>query len=183
MNTMIIKVSIGLSLSLSLGFICADADAAILSLKPGTVYMGKESLNERLTGNSCFITIHRVDLAPEKGMHCHSVDFLFASERTDVPKETLRVDSRVTNLHRSEYPGLRTCAMNVDGSTSGDEIYGEDTESLYNQSFGGGKNQDGTQYDYFLTVSPKTKDLVRARIHVLKILTERNFDCVRLEKM
>lgn len=78
---------------------------------------------------------------------------------------------------------MRTCAMNVDGSASGDEIYLEDTESLYSQSFGGGKKQDGIQYDYFLTVSPKTKDLVRARIHVLKILTERNFDCVRLEKM
>ncbi len=179
MKTVFFLLSMGLGLSV----ICSEADASILNLRPGQVYMGKESLNERLTGNSCFITIHRVDLAPEKGMHCHSIDFLFASERTDVPKEALRVDSRVTNLHRSEYPGLRTCAMNVDGSTSGDEIYGEDTESLYNQSFGGGKRQDGIHYDYFLTVSPKTKDLVRARIHVLKILTERNFDCVRLEKM
>lgn len=159
------------------------ANASTQHLKAGQIYMGKEAVNERLTGNNCFITIQRVEPFSEKGLNCHSAYFLFAADRTDVPKDTLRVDSRITNYHRAEYPKLRTCAMNVDGTTSGDDIYGSETESLYNQIFGGSMKEGGAQYDYFLTLSPSTKEAVRARIHIQHSMTEKDVDCVRLEKM
>jgi len=172
-----------LLLAIGLGIVCGHAQASTQALKTGQVYMGKETLNERLTGNSCFITIQRVEPLAEKGLHCHAVEFLFASVRTDVPKDSLRVDSRITNYHRPEFPNVRTCAMNVNGTTSGNEIYGDNTEALYNQIFGGAMKQGGMQFDYFLTLSPTTKEVVRARIHIQDSMSEKGVDCVRLEKM
>jgi hypothetical protein len=169
--------------SIGIGLLSAQANASTQNLRAGQVYMGKEAVNEHLTGNNCFITIQRVEPFLEKGLHCHSAEFLFATVREDVPKGTLRVDSRVTNYHRPEFPKVRTCAMNVNGTTSGDEIYGDDTSVLYNQIFGGSMKEGGTQYDYFLTLAPDTREAVRARVHIQETLTERDVDCVRLKKM
>lgn len=169
--------------ALLIGAASAPALATVHALAPGQIYMGQEAVNERLTGNNCFITVQRVEPFAEKGLHCNSIDFLFASERPDVPKDTLRVDSRVTNYHRAEYPKVRTCAVNVDGTTSGDEIYGQDTTALYNQIFGGAMTTGGVSYDYFLTLSPRTKEVARARVHIRDSSTEKDVDCVRLEKM
>lgn len=159
------------------------ASAATNNLKIGQVYRGREMLNEQFTGNSCFITIQHVEPSIEKGLHCSSADFQFASVRDDVPKDVLHVESRLTNSHRPEFPNVRTCAMNVDGTTSRDDIYGEATAALYNQIFAGQSKIAWTQYDVFLTLSPQTKEAVLARIHIQGLLTEKNIDCVNLEKM
>jgi hypothetical protein len=159
------------------------AYASTHNLRDRQVYIGKESYNEHLTGKNCFVTIHEVIPYPEKGLHCHKVNFQFSADRTDIPRDPLLVDSRVTNYHRPEFPQTRTCAMNVNGTTSGDEIYGEETEILYNQVFGGQQSVGGTQYDYFLTLSSTTKLAVRARIHVTQWLREYDVDCVNLELM
>jgi hypothetical protein len=159
------------------------AQAETQNLKAGQIYMGHELLNEQATGNSCFLTIQKVEPYADKGLHCFSVEFLYASNRPDVPRDTLRVDSRITNYYRPEFPKVRTCAMNVNGTTSGDEIYGQDTQNLYNQIFGGESKAGGSQYDYFLTISPTTKLVSRARVHIQDLMTEKDVDCVQLEKM
>lgn len=174
------KIAIGLFLGLATSHL---ALAETQNLKQGQVYIGHELLNERATGNSCFITIQDVRANNEKGLYCYTADFLFSSVRSDVPKDTLTVDSRITNYHRPEFPKVRTCAMNVNGTTSGNEIYGEDTSVLYNQIFGGETKLSGTQFDYFLTLAPDTKQAVRARVHIIDALEEKDVDCVALEKM
>ena len=159
------------------------ARASTHQLQDRQVYMGKESYNEHLTGKNCFISIHAVNSFPEKGLHCHKVVFQFAADRTDIPRDHLLVDSRLTNYHRPEFPQIRTCAMNVNGTTSGQEIYGTETDILYNQVFGGSHSAGGIRYDYFLTLSPITKIAVRARVHVTQWLREYDVDCVKLELM
>jgi hypothetical protein len=153
------------------------------NLIPHTVYGGLEAVGEVRTGNKCFVTIQEVGGLEAKGLHCYSIDFDFNSAREDVPKNTLHVESRVTNYHRPEFPQKRTCAQNIDGTTSGDEIYGTDTTVLYNQIFGGMMKVGDTQFDYFLTLSPLTKEPVRARIHIQNSSVERDLDCVNLERM
>lgn len=160
-----------------------ESHAATQNLRVGEVYIGQETYNEHLTGNKCYITIRDVQPFPEKGLHCHIVDFQFSSIRPDIPKDFLRVDSRVTNYHRPEFPQLRTCAMNVNGTTSGPEIYAEDTSALYNQIFGGSHTDGGTRYDYFLTLGSVEKIAARARVHVVKAFSEYDVDCVNLERM
>ncbi|KHD89798.1 MAG: hypothetical protein OM95_01645 [Bdellovibrio sp. ArHS] len=164
-----------------LGFFQAMAETS--NIKPGQVYVGKETYNEHPTGRICYVTIRDAQPLPQKGLHCQKIDFQFNSVREDLPKDILTVDSRVTNYHRPEYPQVRTCAMNVNGTTSGDEIYGDETSVLYNQIFGGSHSVGSIRYDYFLTLSPNKKTAVRARIHVLKSLSEYDVDCVNLELM
>ncbi len=151
------------------------------NLNSGETYIGKEAYNENPTGNQCSVKITSVQAFPEKGLHCHTVEFTFSSPRTDLPRQTLRVASRVTNYHRPEFPKLRTCAVNVNGSTAGNDIYGEDTTFLYNQIFGGSHDEDGTRFDYFLTLSPGEKKAVRARIHVMTTFDEYDIDCAGLQ--
>lgn len=173
------KTLIFLILTIAAGYSMAQTH----SVRRGDVFIGDELYNEHKTGNICYITINGLQEAPERGLHCYSIDFAFASIREDIPKEVLKVDSRITNYHRPEYPNFKTCAMNVNGTTSGDDIYGEDTANLYNQIFGGAHSTDSVQNDYFLTLSSKSKTVVRARIHVLKTFSEYNVDCVNLQKM
>lgn len=166
-----------------LGCISSMAYAETNNVQARQIYMGKETYNGHPTGNVCYVTIQDVQTLPEKGLHCYGIDFQFNSVRDELPKEVLTVDSRITNYHRPEFPQTRTCAMNVNGTTSGDEIYGTDTTYLYNQIFGGSHSVNGTRFDYFLTMSPDKKTAVRARIHVLKTLSEYDVDCVKMELM
>ncbi len=161
----------------------AIASAQTQQLKAGQIYMGKEAVNEHATGNNCFISVHEVMPYSDKGLHCYSAVFDFNSVREDMPKQPLKVDSRVTNYHRPEFPKVRTCAMNVDGTTSGNEIYGEDTTLLYNQIFGGDLQVGGTMFDFFLTLDPVKKTAIRARVHVRKTFDEYDVDCTNLELM
>jgi hypothetical protein len=164
-------------------FAGATVKAETINSRSGEVYVGLEAVNEHLTGNKCFITINSVAAFAEKGMHCHKVGFQFATNRLDVPKDFLSVESRITNYHRAEYPKVKTCALNIDGTSSGDEIYAEDTSRLYNQIFGGMHTSGGVRYDYFLTFAPNSKLPVRARMHIMETFQERDVECVRLEKM
>lgn len=182
MNKM--KISAVFAIGLASGvFGSIEAYAATHNLKSGQVYVGQETHNEQLTGKKCYITIQGVQALPDKGLHCHVVDFQFSSVRDDVPKEVLKVDSRLTNRHRSEFPQIRTCAMNIDGTTWGPEIYEDDTSVLYNQILGGTHTAGSVRYDYFLTLSPDTKLAVRSRVHVTKTFNEYDIDCVNLELM
>ena len=161
----------------------ANAMADTSNVKPGQVYVGKETFNEHSTGKVCYVTIKGTRAIPEKGLHCNNIEFQFNSIREDLPKDILSVDARVTNYHRPEFPETRTCAMNVNGTTSGDEIYGEETSILYNQIFGGSHSVSSTRFDYFLTLSPNKKLAARARIHVTQAFNEYDVDCVNLELM
>lgn len=161
----------------------AQAMAETSNVKPGQVYIGKETYNEHSTGKICYVTIQGAQAIPAKGLYCNNIEFQFNSVREDLPKDILSVDSRITNYHRPEFPQVRTCAMNVNGTTSGNEIYGEDTSLLYNQIFGGSHSVGSTRYDYFLTLSSNKKLAVRARIHVMQSFNEYDVDCVNLELM
>ena len=153
------------------------------SLEAGKVYMGRETLNEKATGNACYITIKATAQLSTKGLHCHQAAFQFDSQRADLPESELVVQSRITNYQREEYPEVKSCAVNVNGSVLGNEIYEEDTTVLYNQIFGGSFRSGLTRYDYFLTFEPVYKEAVRARIHVQGLFSEYDVDCIDLSVM
>ncbi|NJL24500.1 MAG: hypothetical protein HC902_04585 [Calothrix sp. SM1_5_4] len=73
--------------------------------------------------------------------------------------------------------------MNINGTTSGDEIYGNETDRLYNQIFGGKYTEGASSFDFFLTLDPVTKLVIMARIHVTKTFEQYDVDCVNLELM
>jgi hypothetical protein len=146
-------------------------------------YVGQEYYDEHSTGRTCYVQVNGVRPYSEKGQHCYLVDMRVASLAADVPAQELTVSSRVTNYHRPEFPQKRTCALNIDGTSSGDELYGTDTSMIYNQIFAGQHNENGIRYDYFLTLDPVKKQATRARIHVMRLFTEHDIDCVGLELM
>lgn len=154
-----------------------------LNVERGQVYRGYEAYNEHATGDVCYITIRNVAPLISKGKHCYSISYVHNSLRNDIPKRELTVDTRVTNYHRREYPTVKTCAMNVDGTTYGDEIYEDETDILYNQILGGQFKESRIRYDYFLTLEPDNKLITRARVHVMKLFSEYDVDCVNLEKL
>lgn len=155
--------------------------AQTLNLEVGQVYTGNETYNDQETGKICHIIIRDIIELKRKGLHCYKVSFSFESERTDLPMGDLSVDSRITNYHREEYPTLKTCALNIDGTTFGDEIYQDDTTILYNRIFGGMHTTKKTRFDYFLTLAPHTKEAISARIHIKKRWKkDYNIDCVNL---
>ena len=162
------------------GFSTAFADT--INVLANQVYGGKELYNESKDGKSCAISIQSVADDSAKGLHCKKIGFVFHSDRSDIPQNVLLVSSRITNYDRPEFPAKRTCAMNVNGTVSGPEIYGDDTSILYSQIFGGETVIGGTQYDYFLTIDPQTKLAVRARVHVTQPLNEYDVDCVNLKE-
>ncbi|NJL24499.1 MAG: hypothetical protein HC902_04580 [Calothrix sp. SM1_5_4] len=82
-------------------FFCVGAAATTHNVKGRQIYRGKETYNQKFTGNSCFLTIRDAAPVPEKGLHCHGIVYVFNSVRTDLPKEELHAISRVTNYHSS----------------------------------------------------------------------------------
>lgn len=76
----------------------AQAMAETSNVKPGQVYIGKETYNEHSTGKVCYVTIQGTQAIPAKGLHCNNIEFQFNSVREDLPKDILSVDSRVTKL-------------------------------------------------------------------------------------
>jgi len=147
-----------------------------------TTYKGEEYYNGKPTFNSCYVIVDRVQ-KNEKGKHCYDVSWRYASNRTDVPKTQLIVSSRITNYHRAEYPEIKTCAMSIDGRTSGDDIYEDDYSELVNDIFNGRLDIKRTQYHHFLSLNVSDKTLKRARIHGLKWFKEWDVDCVNLQKV
>ena len=171
-----------MKLIILLSILSTNLFASVHRISPNTVYQGFETYNNQPTGNICYITIKNINNI-KKGKYCYDINFLYNSIRSDIPKSTLTVQSRITNYHRREYPSKKTCAMNIDGTTYGDEIYGDDTTDLYIQILGGAHIQSKTHYDYFLGIDPDSKDLSRARVHIMTKFKEYNIDCLDLEKM
>ena len=95
----------------------------------------------------------------------------------------LKVVSRITNYHRPEYPQIKTCAKTLDSRTDSDEIIGLETSNLVTDTFGGTHKDGSVQYDYFLSLDRLDKTPTRSRIHVMKLFSEVDYDCVRLEKI
>ncbi|MAE73664.1 MAG: hypothetical protein CL675_06185 [Bdellovibrionaceae bacterium] len=172
------------SLILVLAMASATASlAATHNMKYGQVYIGQELYNERPTGEQCFVTINFTHPLYDKGLHCHTALFTVNTNRTDIPEVPLSVESRITNYHTPEYPELKSCATNVDGTTFGPELYAESSDRIYNHIFSGTHKENRTQYDYFLTISAETKLPTRTRIHVLEWFKEYDVDCVNLKQM
>ncbi len=182
MTNSLVKFLLGLVVISLTSFSLAHGDTHYM--KAGQIYMGEELHNGQPNRHYCFIEILQVIPRPERGLHCFSVEYKFGSDNSDVPQGPFWVDSRITNAHRPEYPRLRSCAINVDGTSYGDEIYGDDTSILYNQIFAGGHNQGRNHLvDYFMALHFQSKQPRRVRTHITTALSERSIDCTRLELM
>lgn len=158
--------------------------AATLNTQNGDLFQGEELINEGATGRACYLYVDYVEENPI-GKHCLNLAVrpVFTTDRDLHPKEELTVTSRVTNYHRAEFPQIKTCAMNTNGKTSGDEIYGDDDTDLYNQIFSWEGKVNGHQFDFFVTLSPDTKLPIRTRLHKLNWFSEKNYDCVNLHRL
>lgn len=157
--------------------------AATNAVQRDQLYVGQEILvngmHEQPTGNLCYIKIDDVRANPV-GKHCYNFDFQFLSNRPDISKDIFSVQTRITNYHRPEYPTTKTCAMNVDGTTYHDDIYGDNTNDLVND-ISAGDRAGRPKLDFFLSLSRETKLATRARIHFLSMLKEYSVDCAGLK--
>ncbi len=148
----------------------------------GQTYKGVEFYNGENTGAICYVVIDNV-VSNKKGKHCYDIDWRYASTRLDVPKAGLLVSSRITNYHRREYPRIKTCAMNTNGYTSGDDIYEDDTSILVNDIFNGLIKNGKTEYHHFLSIAKSDKKLYQARVHGLRWDKEWDVDCRDLKEI
>jgi hypothetical protein len=162
-----------------LGLLSLSAFAGSLDVKVGDVYQGLEEINEHSTGRDCTVTVNALTKA-QKGLHCYDVSLNIIHTGLKLVSD-LKLQSSITNYHRSEYPALKTCALTQDGSTSSDEIYSSDTTNLVSSIFSGMHKERSTQYDYFMRISKSTKAPLETRVHVMKPLLEKNIDCVNLQ--
>lgn len=159
--------------------ICSQANAVTIQSKAGDLYEGKEYVNEQATGKACYLYIDNVS-TNLIGNHCYDVEARFAtpSVKSNIVKDGVIVQSHITNAHRPEYPAIKTCATNLRGETSGNDIYSMNDENLFNSLFSwAGENQDA-QYDFFITFSAESKKPSRVRLHELKTFSENNYDCL-----
>lgn len=165
-------------------FFCGSiAQASVLNVQSNQTYVGQEYVNDHATGNTCYVQVNNIENANKRGLHCNNLSAQFLHNNEKINKEAVLLYSRVTNNHRPEYPQVKTCAMNIDGTTSGNEIYGMNTETLYNSLFSASGKNGTMSYDYFLTISPETKLATRSRIHMMSWFTENNIDCVHLKPL
>lgn len=164
--------------------VATSALGAVNHLSDGQLYMGEELLNEQPTGRMCNVAIDSVAAMDSKGRHCSRVQVKIHSADGRVPHEAFSLNSRITNYDTPSYrAGLRSCAMKLDGSIAGEEIFGEDSTSIYTPFFNGMIEIDDTEFHTFLTLSPRTKLPVRARVHLLSAIEESDIDCVNLRQM
>lgn len=157
--------------------------AATVNSLGGELYQGQEFVNENPTGRICYLYVDAVQPAAF-GQHCTtmSVRPVYATDRNIQPQDSLKVVSAVTNYHRPEYPAIKTCAMNLNGQTSGNDIYGQDDTHLYNQLLSWEDDYQGNQFSFFVTISPVTKLPVRTRLHKLNWMSETDYDCLSLKR-
>ncbi len=164
-------------------FFSATLFANVNALTSSSTYKGEEYVNQRRTGQICYVSVSRLK-AREGRIHCQDIEWRYASSRDDIPKVFFKGETAITNEHRVEYPEKITCAMNVNGTSFGDEIYSlSQTSILYTPFFHGLYQEGSTEFHHYLNLSPQSKDLVSARIHVLKMFREYDVDCLHLEKM
>ncbi|MFN3698020.1 MAG: hypothetical protein ACK4VO_11320 [Pseudobdellovibrio sp.] len=164
--------------------VTATTHANTINALNGDLYMGDEFVNERGTGHACYLYVDEISQQSAR-LHCYnlSVRPIFTTDRNEHPQDSLIVQGHITNAHRSEYPKIKTCASSLDGKTSGQDIYSQDTKNIYNHLFSWAGLFNGAQYDLFVTNSSKTKQPSRVRLHKLTTLSEKNYDCVNLKKM
>jgi len=176
MKISILTVAILLSVSMS--------QAATISENTVGLFQGEEQVNEQPTGRACYLYVDYVEVNPV-GRHCYNLTTrpVFSTDRDSHPKDEIVVQGHITNYHRPEYPTVKTCAMSLDGKTSGDDIYGTDATNLYNQLFSWEGQHRGYQFDFFVTFSPTTKLPSRTRLHRMNWLSEKNYDCVNLQRL
>jgi hypothetical protein len=168
----------------TLALLAIPAHAAVHNLSSGQVFMGQEYLNEQPTGAICYVTVNDVASVETKGLYCSNIQITLGSLDPRVPRQMLSLGSRVTNFDTPSYQeGKRTCAAKLDGSIAGDEVFGSDTSVLYIPFYAGMHQDGGTEYDYFLTLSPDTKLPTDSRVHVMTWSTEDDIDCKALHRM
>lgn len=145
----------------------------------GDIFTGQEFMNDRPTGNTCRLEFIAVESFRERGLHCYKQKLVLDGfdTRLEVQGERLELVSRVTNSHRDEYPRLRSCAVNINGSVRGDEIYSDNTDILFNDAFIGGQRSRFSRVDYYLNMSSQSKRPTRLTITVTRLLSERSFEC------
>lgn len=158
------------------------AGAQTLNLQGGEIYAGQEFVNEHSTGKACTLQIRRIEQSPV-GRHCYNIEAraLFSSGGPKEFDQFVVLSGHVTNFHRAEYPQIKTCALSLDGKTSGDDIYGMNTDKLYNSLFSWEGVRGGTRGGFFITMSPETKVPIRVRFHKLNWYSENSYDCLYLE--
>lgn len=167
-----------LSFVILVSLIFSQAFASSVNMASGEHYLGDEQINGKYTGNRCSVVVNKVEVS-QKGLHCFKVNLHIMHQGLKVGAD-LDLESRVTNYHRSEYPQVKTCAKTTDGRTSTDEIYSSDTTNLMTDIFSGAHKVSRTRYDYHLSLHPADKAPFRTRIHVMKMLSEDDYDCVNL---
>lgn len=176
MKTLILSAALIMGTSISFAATVAENTVGL--------YQGEEQVNEQPTGRTCYLYVDYVESNPV-GKHCYNLTTrpVFSADRDSHPKDEIVVQGHVTNYHRPEYPTVKTCAMSLDGKTSGTDIYGTDTTNIYSQFFSWAANYGGYQFDFFVTFSPATKLPSRTRLHRMNWMSEKNYDCVKLQKL
>ena len=109
MKKSILTVAVLLGVSIS--------QASTISENTEGLYQGEEQVNEHPTGRSCYLYIDYAEVNPF-GTHCYNLTTrpVFSTDRDSHPKDEVVVQGHVTNYHRPEYPKVKTCAMNMDGT-------------------------------------------------------------------
>lgn len=160
------------------------SQAATISENTVGLYQGEEQVNEQPTGRTCYLYVDYVETNPV-GQHCYNLTTrpVFSTDRDSHPKDEIVVMGHITNFHRIEYPAVKTCAKSLDGKTSGNDIYSEDTTNIYSQLFSWEAKYGGYQFDFFVSFSPDTKRPSHTRLHRMNWLSEKDYDCVNLQKL
>lgn len=164
-------------------FTALSAQAHTLHTENDQMFVGQEEVNEHATGNICYVRVDLVEDAPARGHFCKNISAQFLHNTDKISKDPVLLYSRVTNNHRAEYPKVKTCVENINGTSYGNEIYGDNDEILYNPFFSAANKDGMTSYDYFLSISPETKNIVRSRVHIMSWFSETNIDCVNLKPL
>lgn len=159
------------------------AIASTINAANGDLYQGQELVNEQATGKICYLYVDFIESNPI-GKYCAKLTTrpVFSTDRSLHPQDSIVVQSRITNYHRSEYPNFKTCAASLDGKTSGFDIYGDDDSLVYTPFFSWEGSMGRDRFDFFVTFSPSTKQPTRIRLHRLNWMTETNYDCINLKK-
>lgn len=160
------------------------SQAATISENTVGLFQGEEQVNEQPTGRICYLYVDYAEVNPV-GRHCYNLTTrpVFSTDRDSHPKDEIVVKGHVTNYHRPEYPAVKTCAMSLDGKTSGNDIYETDATKLYNQLFSWEAKYGRYQFDFFVTFSPATKLPTRTRLHRMNWMSEKDYDCVNLQRL
>lgn len=166
-------------------FFIANLGATTINFWPGDIYRGEEFVNERPTGKFCYVQSLAQEALPLKGQHCQqiSVNFIFKSSQ-NLPVENIALTSSISNYHLPEYPERKSCAhVTADGEDQPGavDIYGRDDTFLYLQLLTREQKIGTSTYHYFLIFEGENKAPIRAKINVIKILSEENYVCERLE--